>query len=80
MSPSNYARALTKVSIGQILQAVGFQSAHSTALDILVEVLERYVGMISQSTHDYAELGRVTHFRLSTSQIYLTEVDISIHF
>lgn len=54
---TNYARALVKVAVGQILQTVGFQTTQAAALDILVEVLERYVLLISRTTHDFAELG-----------------------
>jgi hypothetical protein len=57
MSPTNYARNVLRVSIAQMLQTVGFQSAQSTALDILVELLERYIILLSKSSHEYSELG-----------------------
>ncbi|CAF0979030.1 unnamed protein product [Brachionus calyciflorus] len=56
MSSINYYRSLLKVSVSQLLQTVGFQSAQSTALDILVEILERYIGLLSKTSHDFAEL------------------------
>jgi transcription initiation factor TFIID subunit 8 len=58
MSPTLYSRTLTRVSVAQLLQTVGFQAAQSTAIDILVEILERYICLISKSAHDYAELGK----------------------
>lgn len=57
MSPTNYARNILRISIAQMLQTVGFQSVQSTALDILVEILERYIMLLSKSSHDYSELG-----------------------
>ncbi|RNA35051.1 Transcription initiation factor TFIID subunit 3 [Brachionus plicatilis] len=54
MSPISYTRSLLKVSVGQILQTVGFQTVQASALDILVEVLE------SRTSHDYAELANRT--------------------
>jgi transcription initiation factor TFIID subunit 3 len=57
MSPTNYARNVLRISIAQMLQTIGFQSAQSTALDILVEILERYIILISKSSHEYSELG-----------------------
>ena len=55
MSTDNYARSLLKVSVSQMLQTIGFQTAQSTALEILVEVLERYIFLISQSSRDFSE-------------------------
>ena len=62
MSPTSYSRTLLKISVAQILQTIGFQSAQSTALDILVEILERYIMLISKTTHDFAELGNINCF------------------
>ncbi len=57
MSPNNYSRTLLKISVSQMLQTVGFQTAQSTALDILVEILERYIYLISKTAHEYSEFG-----------------------
>ena len=58
MSPPDYARHLLKVSISQMLQTIGFQTAQANALDILVEVLERYIYLISKTSHDFCEFGK----------------------
>lgn len=60
MSPSSYTRSLLKVSVGQILQTVGFQTVQASALDILVEILERYIYLLGKTSHDYAELANRT--------------------
>jgi histone H3/H4 len=57
LSPVQYSRALVKIAIGQILQTIGFQAAQSTAIEILAEVLERYVLLLGKTAHDFAELG-----------------------
>ena len=62
MSPTSYARNLLRISVAQMLQTVGFQSVQSTALDILVEILERYIELLSKSSHDYSELGKHSFF------------------
>ena len=59
MFPEDYSRHLVKVGVAQMLQTVGFQSVQSTALDILVEVMERYIFLVSKSSHDYAEFGNL---------------------
>lgn len=59
MSPTNYARTLLKLSVSQMLQTIGFQTAQSTAMDILVEILERYIYLVSKTTHDFSEFGNL---------------------
>jgi len=61
MSPVNYARTLLKISVSQMLQTVGFQTAQSTALDILVEILERYIYLLSKTSHEYSEFGKLIY-------------------
>jgi hypothetical protein len=67
MMSSQYARALLKVSVGQILQTIGFQSVQSTAMDVLVDILERYIMLMTRSAHDYAELGLIARVCPSSS-------------
>ena len=59
MCPIDYSRQLAKIGIGQMLQTVGFQSVQASALDILVEVLERYIFLLSKTAHDYTEFGNL---------------------
>lgn len=58
MSPTNYAQNVLRVSIGQILQTVGFQTAQTSAIDVLVNVLERYIALLSKNAHDFSEMGK----------------------
>jgi histone H3/H4 len=60
MSPDLYSRALVKIAVGQIMQTIGYQSAQSTAIEILAEILERYVMLLSKTARDYAEIGKLT--------------------
>ena len=62
--PAVYTKALLKVSIGQILQTIGFQTAQSSALDLLVNILERYIMLLSKNAHDFSELGRRCLYKL----------------
>jgi hypothetical protein len=48
------------VSITQILQIIGFESAQLSAIDILVEILERYVLLLSTTAHDFSEVANRT--------------------
>jgi len=60
MSLTEYSRNLIKVSITQILQIIGFESAQLSAVDILVEILERYVVLLSTTAHDFSEVANRT--------------------
>jgi hypothetical protein len=60
MSLTEYSRNLLKVSITQILQIIGFESAQLSAIDILVEILERYVLLLSTTAHDFSEVANRT--------------------
>jgi transcription initiation factor TFIID subunit 3 len=52
-----YIRRILKVAVSQMLQTVGFQSVQSTAMDILIEVLERYIYLLAKSAHEFSEIG-----------------------
>jgi histone H3/H4 len=55
MSPKNFANYLLQIAIAQMTQTIGFQAIQSTALDILVEVIERYIELISRTARDFCE-------------------------
>lgn len=53
---TNYARQLLKISVAQILQTIGYQSSQTVALDVLAEILERYITLLCTTTKEYSEL------------------------
>jgi transcription initiation factor TFIID subunit 3 len=54
----NYTLQILKVVVAQVCQTVGWQSVTGTSLEIMVDVLDRYVREICKKTHDYAEHGK----------------------
>lgn len=78
LSPSQYSRALSRIAIAQILQCIGFQSAHSTALDILVDILERYTMLIAKSARDFAELCNRTEPTLEDLAVTFGKYRVSV--
>ncbi|XP_039272058.2 uncharacterized protein LOC120346397 [Styela clava] len=50
-----YSRSVLRVVIAQLSQAVGFDSIQSSSLDILTNVLEQYLLVLSKSVHDFSE-------------------------
>ena len=51
---SQYHRAALRVAVAQICQSLGWQSASSTALDVLVDVMQNQVTEMAKLTGRYA--------------------------
>ncbi|XP_060698620.1 transcription initiation factor TFIID subunit 3 isoform X1 [Hemiscyllium ocellatum] len=51
-----YGRALLRVAVAQICQALGWDSVQVTACDILTDVLNRYIEQLTRGCHRYSEL------------------------
>ncbi|XP_067915610.1 transcription initiation factor TFIID subunit 3 [Heterodontus francisci] len=52
----SYGRALLRVAVAQICQALGWDSVQVTACDILTDVLNRYIEQLTRGCHRYSEL------------------------
>ncbi|XP_043944300.1 transcription initiation factor TFIID subunit 3 [Protopterus annectens] len=52
----SYARSLLRISVAQICQALGWDSVHLTACDLLTDVLQRYIEQQARFCHRYSEL------------------------
>lgn len=52
----NYSTQLLRTVAAQICQTIGWQCVTQSSLEILVDILDRYLKEICKTTHDYAEL------------------------
>jgi histone H3/H4 len=52
---NSYTHQVLRVTAAQICKRIGWQSITTTSLEILVDILERYLTEICQTTHNYAE-------------------------
>ncbi|KAI8764249.1 transcription initiation factor TFIID subunit 3 [Biomphalaria glabrata] len=50
-----YSRSLLRISVAQICQNLGWHSAQSSSLEVLTDVLERYLSQLGGICHRYAE-------------------------
>ncbi|KAK3602912.1 hypothetical protein CHS0354_039328 [Potamilus streckersoni] len=50
-----YSWSLLRVAVAQICQQLGWNSIHATPLELLTDVLERYLLQVARVTHRYAE-------------------------
>ncbi|MEE6481619.1 hypothetical protein FKM82_012919 [Ascaphus truei] len=51
-----YSRAVLRVSVAQICQALGWDSVQLTACELLTDVLHRYLQELSRGCHRYSDL------------------------
>ncbi|XP_018560819.1 transcription initiation factor TFIID subunit 3 [Anoplophora glabripennis] len=51
---AQYARDNCKIAVAKILQTIGWHSINSTPLEVLTDILARYVHQISKTTNNYA--------------------------
>lgn len=52
----NYSTQLLRAVAAQICQTIGWQCVTASSLEILVDILDRYLKEICKTTHDFAEL------------------------
>lgn len=51
-----YTTQVLRVVVAQICQTIGWQSISASSLEILIDILDRYIKDLCRSTHNYAEL------------------------
>lgn len=79
---AHYARDHCKIAVAKVLQTIGWHSINSTPLEVLTDILARYIHQISEITNDYAtEFGQtevtLDHLGLAFQElgINLTELE-----
>ena len=73
-----YCRTVLRVVIAQLSQAVGFDSIHLSALDVLTDVLERYLLVLGKTVHDFSEQCGQTNPHLSDVDFALRHLHVSV--
>lgn len=51
-----YTTQVLRMMAAQICQTIGWQAVTPSSLELLVDILDRYLKEICKTTHDYAEL------------------------
>lgn len=52
---SQFTNDILKTSVGQICQTIGFHGIYSMPLDVLTDLLHRYMTEVCRLTHRYTE-------------------------
>lgn len=75
---SEYCRQILRVVVAQLCQHLGWHSTHATPLEVLTDVLERYILDVSRTTHQYAERYGRTEVNLDDLGLAFRTLDISL--
>ena len=51
----SYSRDILKVVVAQICQTIGWHAIHSTAIELLTDVLRKYIHELGHTAHRYGE-------------------------
>ena len=54
---SEFSRKVLRVAIAQMCQSLGWNGIQSTPMELMTDLLERYLLEIGRSTHRYCEQG-----------------------
>jgi histone H3/H4 len=77
MSGADYARALARAAVAQIAELAGFDAAHESAVDILADLLQRYLANVCGAAHEYAELAGRTQTNTLDALLALEDLGVS---
>lgn len=61
MSSLPYVQQLSKVIVAQITQTIGWNSIQTTPLELLTDILHKYLEEITRQTQRYTELCKHTN-------------------
>lgn len=75
----DYSRACLRIAVAQICQHLGWNSIHNTPLELLTDVLERYLLQLGKTTHRYSELFGRTEARIEDVFNAFTDMGMQVH-
>lgn len=75
---SAYTQQVIKVIVAQVCQTIGWNSIQSTPLELLGDILHKYLEEIAHQTHRYSELCKCSCFCWLTT-LFLRLTDWAFH-
>ncbi|GFR73512.1 transcription initiation factor TFIID subunit 3 [Elysia marginata] len=73
-----YSHQLLRIAVAQICQNLGWQSAQSSSLEVLTDVLEKYLFQLSSTSHKYCEHAGRTQPNLDDLGLAFQQMGIDI--
>jgi len=73
----DFSRAVARVAAAQIAESAGFDACQDSAIEILADLLLRYLTTICASSHSYAELAGRSQSNLADLLLALEELGVT---
>ncbi|KAF8066291.1 Taf3 [Scenedesmus sp. PABB004] len=77
MSAEEFSRSVARVVAAQLAEATGFDAAQDSAVEILADLLLRYLGTAAAGAHGYAELAGRSTANLADVLLSLEDVGVT---
>lgn len=74
----DFTRALARVAVGQLAENAGYESVQESAVDVLSELMIKYITELSTTAHGYAELANRTSINIHDLLLGLDDVGTSV--
>lgn len=52
----HYSRHVSKIVVSQLAETAGFHAVQESAVDVLADLMLRYIAQLGSASHSYAEL------------------------
>jgi histone H3/H4 len=72
-----YSRSVARVIAAQIAEASGFDACQESAIEVLADLLLRYLTTVCSSSHSYAELAGRSQSNLADVLLSLEELEVT---
>ncbi|KAJ6635527.1 Transcription initiation factor TFIID subunit 3 [Pseudolycoriella hygida] len=74
----NYTQQVLKVCVAQICQTIGWNSIQTTPLELMSDILNKYIKEIATQTHRYSELYGRTEPNLDDVALAMKDMNVNI--
>lgn len=78
MAGDGYSRELCRVVCGQLAELAGYEAVQESAVEVLGELLAKYITELAASSHGYAELAQRTQLNVNDVLLALDDLGTSV--
>jgi transcription initiation factor TFIID subunit 8 len=74
----DYSRCVARVVVAQMAELTGFEAAQESAVEVLAELLIKYLQEVCTAAHSYAEMAHRTDFNICDLNLSLSDMGTSM--
>lgn len=74
----DFARTLARVAAGQLAELAGYEAAQDSAVEILGELLVKYIRELSAGAHNYAEMANRSSMNVNDLLLAMDDLGTSV--